>query len=443
MDFLHDFGSSALLRFWLPVALWTLLAALSLLLTGRMRGHPRLQLRFRYAVLASLPAGILLLNLIPEAPSVLVTPLHDWLIIVGGSDVARVEAVFADAPSWTWQAVLGLITIAAMIAMVAGWVRHAANHLALRRYRASMLKPAPSQLQELATQIASEMGIRQPFRLMLAPPGTVPHTFGWRRAVIVLPELSSDELASRLILTHELTHVRRGDFAVQYVEQLIRAVFVFHPLVHRLIRELHLYRELACDAEVVGLRPDLIKTYASLLLDFAGTRPQPKLSVVLSMATSSKHIQERIRTMNTQHPIPSRFLSIAPIAMFILISGMLTMGRATSLPQPPPPPVAAEVFIVVDQMPDPIGGMKAIYDRIQYPQAAKDARIEGRVVIQFIVDEQGNVIEPTVLRGIGGGCDEAALNAIKGVKFNPGMQRGRAVKVQLQIPIVFRLAPEE
>jgi protein TonB len=149
--------------------------------------------------------------------------------------------------------------------------------------------------------------------------------------------------------------------------------------------------------------------------------------------------------MKTSQPTPSRFSAIAPFATFILISGLLASGRASTHQPPPPPPDAPvpEVFIVVEQMPEPIGGMKAIYDRIQYPQAAKDARIEGRVVIQFIVDEQGNVIEPTVLRGIGGGCDEAALNAIKGVKFNPGMQRGRAVKVQLQIPIVFRLAPEE
>lgn len=112
---------------------------------------------------------------------------------------------------------------------------------------------------------------------------------------------------------------------------------------------------------------------------------------------------------------------------------------------PPPPPPAEdeeeepEIFIVVERMPEPRGGMAAIYNRVRYPEIARKAGIEGRVVVQFIVDEGGNVVNPTVIRGIGGGCDEAAIEAVKGVKFTPGMQGGRAVKVQFQLPIVFRL----
>lgn len=109
----------------------------------------------------------------------------------------------------------------------------------------------------------------------------------------------------------------------------------------------------------------------------------------------------------------------------------------------PPPPAAEEeepeIFIVVERMPEPAGGMDAIYRRLRYPEIARKAGIEGRVVLQFIVDERGNVVNPTVIRGIGGGCDEAAIEAIKGVRFTPGMQRGRPVKVQFQLPIVFRL----
>jgi TonB family protein len=447
MEFLHDFGSSALLRFWLPVGIWTLLAPLSLLLARRMSAHPYLQLKLRYAVLTSLPAGILLLNLIPQAPSFLIaTPIHDWLIVVG-DDAVRVNPVDATDFGWSWYAALGLLTVGVMLASIVGWMRHAANHIALHLYRSNNLKPAPEALQLLALDVASEMNIKQPFRLMLASRGTVPHTFGWRRAVIVLPEDTRDELASRLILSHELTHIRRGDFAAQYAEQLVKATFNFHPMVHRLVRDLHRYRELSCDADVIGMRPDLVKSYASLLLDFVGTPAQPKPSVVLSMATSSKHIQERIQTMKTSYPTSTRFSAIMPIALFVLISGILTLGRITSnQPPPPPPPPDApvpEVFVVVERMPEPIGGLKAIHDRVVYPEIAKKAGIEGRVVVEFIVDEQGNVTEPRVLRGIGGGCDEAALDAIKATKFTPGMQRGRPVKVQFQIPIVFRLPTEE
>jgi periplasmic protein TonB len=118
----------------------------------------------------------------------------------------------------------------------------------------------------------------------------------------------------------------------------------------------------------------------------------------------------------------------------------LNMDGPMALPPPPAPEEEEpEIFIVVERMPEPAGGMEAIYRRLRYPEIARKAGIEGRVVLQFIVDERGNVVNPTVIRGIGGGCDEAAIEAIKGVRFTPGMQRGRPVKVQFQLPIVFRL----
>jgi TonB family protein len=101
--------------------------------------------------------------------------------------------------------------------------------------------------------------------------------------------------------------------------------------------------------------------------------------------------------------------------------------------------VESEVFIVVDQMPEAIGGMEAVYAGLVYPELARRAGIEGRVVVQFIVDENGDVTNPEIIRAIGGGADEAVLEAINAVKFRPGVQRGRNVKVQFQLPIVFRL----
>jgi len=111
---------------------------------------------------------------------------------------------------------------------------------------------------------------------------------------------------------------------------------------------------------------------------------------------------------------------------------------------PPPPPKSEETqddfFVVVEQMPQLIGGLASLQKKVKYPEMARRAAIEGRVTIQFIVNEQGKVENPKVIRGIGGGCDEEALKAVMTARFRPGMQRGRPVRVQYSLPIVFRFA---
>jgi periplasmic protein TonB len=132
------------------------------------------------------------------------------------------------------------------------------------------------------------------------------------------------------------------------------------------------------------------------------------------------------------------------------LDASLDLSVALELPPAPPAPPAAkkvevkepeepEVFIAVEEMPELIGGLESVQKLIVYPEIAKKAGIEGRVFVQFVIDEKGNVTNPVVLKGIGGGCDEAALEAVKKAKFTPGKQRGRPVKVQYSIPIVFRL----
>ena len=98
-----------------------------------------------------------------------------------------------------------------------------------------------------------------------------------------------------------------------------------------------------------------------------------------------------------------------------------------------------EVYTVVDEMPEMIGGMETLYSAIKYPRAASQNGIEGRVFIQFVVDKNGNVRDEKVLRDIGGGCGEAALEAVREVKFTPGKKDGVAVNVQYSLPVTFRL----
>ena len=112
---------------------------------------------------------------------------------------------------------------------------------------------------------------------------------------------------------------------------------------------------------------------------------------------------------------------------------------------PPPPPKEEKVeeeptyFVAVEEMPEPIGGIRGIQEKIVYPEIAKRAGVEGKVYVLAFVDETGTVTKAQVIKGIGAGCDEAALDAVLKTKFKPGKQRGKPVKVQVSIPIIFKL----
>lgn len=98
-----------------------------------------------------------------------------------------------------------------------------------------------------------------------------------------------------------------------------------------------------------------------------------------------------------------------------------------------------EFLVSVDQMPELIGGLGSILSKIKYPEIAKRAGVEGKVFVVAFIDEKGNVANAKISKGIGSGCDEAALDAVKQTKFTPGKQKGKPVKVQVTIPIVFKL----
>ena len=90
-------------------------------------------------------------------------------------------------------------------------------------------------------------------------------------------------------------------------------------------------------------------------------------------------------------------------------------------------------------MPTIIGGQEALYSKIKYPKIAQDIGIEGRVLVRFIIDKQGNVTEPEIVRSVHPKLDEEVLRVIKLVKFSPGVQNGVLVKVKMVQMVNFKL----
>ena len=125
----------------------------------------------------------------------------------------------------------------------------------------------------------------------------------------------------------------------------------------------------------------------------------------------------------------------------INLDAEMDMNQKLEMPDPPEEDEGEEedFFVAVENMPELKGGMAELQGNINYPEMARKAGIEGKVIVQFIVNEQGKVEDPKVIRGIGGGCDQEALRVVKQAEFTPGQQRGEPVRVQMSLPITFRL----
>ena len=115
------------------------------------------------------------------------------------------------------------------------------------------------------------------------------------------------------------------------------------------------------------------------------------------------------------------------------------LGQPPALPDPPRI-VDDEPFIDwAEEMPEPIGGIRAIQEKVYYTEIAKLAAIEGKVIVEAMIDKKGNVTEVHLIKDIGGGLGEVAMNAVRNTRFSPGKQRWIPVKVKIMIPIKFVL----
>jgi protein TonB len=140
-------------------------------------------------------------------------------------------------------------------------------------------------------------------------------------------------------------------------------------------------------------------------------------------------------------PIPIETTADVPMDDVEIFSSEIDIAAE----MPPPPPKQdgydsdADYFVVVEEFPQLVGGLEGLLKRLTYPPLALRAGVQGTVFVMAFVNESGNVVKAEVQKGIGAGCDEAALAAVMESKFIPGKQRGKPVKVRMVIPIHFRI----
>ena len=195
-----------------------------------------------------------------------------------------------------------------------------------------------------------------------------------------------------------------------------------------------------------GLAVALLLIIGAFSLDF---RPRDAEPLVLN-SQEVVTMQEIVQTRQERKPPPPPRPPV-PVEVpndVILENDDFILGdplELTMLTPPPPLPDAEpeedidEPFMFVEHMPEIIGGQAALLASIEYPILAQRAGIEGMVVVEITVEKDGSPANPEVIRSAHEVLDKEAVEAVLEQRFEPGRQRGRAVRVRMAIPVKFRL----
>lgn len=131
-------------------------------------------------------------------------------------------------------------------------------------------------------------------------------------------------------------------------------------------------------------------------------------------------------------------ISFRTLYFFLLLSSLLFIAITDSKGNAILP--GDELYaIAVEKAPAPVGGLEAIVKKITYPDMAIKTRTEGKVYVLAFINENGDVDDVKVVKGIGAGCDEETIKAVKKTKFTPGVDKGVNVKTKLALAIQFKI----
>ena len=283
--------------------------------------------------------------------------------------------------------------------------------------------------------------------------------FSWMSYIV----LSEDDLANcgEEILMHEKAHIHYMHSWDMLILNLILMVQWFNPAAWLFKRELEIVHEYQADAFVLKHGINAQKYQLLLIKKSVG-------DYMFNLANSfnHSHLTKRINMMLQKESskwAKLKLISLLPLG-FLLILGIGINSSCTEasalrdssdvqadtkeLPQVTPSSQKGEVFVVVEVMPEYPGGLENLItflgENIQYPADAQKNSIQGRVIVEFIVNTDGSVTEPRIVRGVDSALDKEALRVISLMpKWKPGMQGGEKVRVKFTVPVSFRLKDKE
>ncbi len=266
------------------------------------------------------------------------------------------------------------------------------------------------------------------------------------------------------IITHEETHARQYHSVDVLFSEIVCIFCWFNPFIWLMKREVRGNLEYMADHRVLETGHDS-KSYQYHLLGLA----HHKAAANLSNSFNVLPLKNRIKMMNkrrTKEIGRTKYLMFLPLAAILMIVSNIEMVARTTekfakeitLPQGTKEKEVTKtqiksvpdsvVFLVVEEMPDFPGGMKALMDylseNVKYPAEAHAIGAQGRVIVSFTVKKDGSIADTKVERSVNPYLDKEAMRVIAAMpKWKPGKQRGEAVNVKFTVPVAFRLSNPE
>lgn len=278
--------------------------------------------------------------------------------------------------------------------------------------------------------------------------------FSFFRWIFMNPAaVKEDEISE--ILTHEMAHVRQHHSVDVLLAEMVSICCWMNPFAWLLKREVRLNLEFLADRKVMEAG-FATKSYQYHLLGLAYNHKYG-----LSNNFNFSHLKQRIIMMNKKKSNAAGHIKYALFvlpAFALLVAGNISCSQGASEKQDAkeetvaPDSVAAptdgvakdEVFMVAEQMPEFPGGMKELLkflqNNLKYPENAMKNNVQGRVIVQFVVEKDGTLTEFKVARSVDPDLDAEALRVLQIMpKWKPGMQRGKIVRVKFTVPVSFKL----
>lgn len=240
----------------------------------------------------------------------------------------------ASAVASPWEQAIPWIVIAWFTGAAAFSVRLAGGWFSATRLRAAGACPAPPNWQRTLGRLSARMRVTRAVRLLVSTLVDTPTVVGWLRPVILIPAgllagLPPDQVEA--LLLHELAHIRRHDFLVNFLQGVAESVLFYHPAVWWISRQIRIEREHCCD-DLAAAASGSVLTYARALAELETARPAHRQTV---LAASGGSLAARIRRLI--HPAPPHYsVSSAWVLNAVLLSavGGLAIHAAQDVPRP-------------------------------------------------------------------------------------------------------------